>query len=894
MPEFLEKIQNIDNGARFYKVDLHFHTPASHDYKVRNIPYDSLVHKALENDLDMIAVTDHNIGTGYEEMRKAATGRRLVVLPGVEIIVEGVHLLAILPEKDTAADIVYLLHNLRIKDENMGKKDTISDISLSIPAVLDMISGAGGIAIAAHTDSSRGLTHDISGTWRTALVQNPALKVVEITHDRTKKYFDGQDPIYRRRLSCIKGSDAHHPDEIGQRATWIKMGECSFRGLSQIIHEPGLRISLREPSFEPYPRIIGMYVTGGLYEDEVFSFNRNLNCLIGGRGAGKSAIIDLIRFVLGYFPRSEAYLQEFNERIVKLLGVGNHARLYVENEEGRFIIDRALTQFIPERVSGKEEKVKEISSEARVYQIINDQAIESSKKVREVFEIEVFGQSEVFELTRRADDQLKLIDEYVAAEKLFKQEKEYAEELKQNASEIIGLQEEIAKMEDEMKSLKLIKGEIEKIDKQLKGDVFRTHGLWQAERSYLKVMGKAFTLEREKIETRLKETACPELPMLDKDSPNFDKMKRAEDLFKKFFSNLEVSRKKELSMAEELQKELSGIYQEWKKGFEAEEREFTEKLKTLGVSTQKALSERLSQLKEEEFRLENKIKPEFDRKTARLKEQSKRREELLKSLQGIENTIYEKRKEIIEKMSKELEKGDVKISINRGADKAKIFNLLDRIYTGSDIYNRKEQIQKICEAMSYDSVSPLDLVNLICQNNIEEIKERFDITHETARKIIKSITYKDIFQIQVCPLEDELVVYLKKAGEEEFSPLKDLSYGEKCTAVFSIALLGKKKPLLVDQPEDELDHAFIIKNIVEHIRNVKEKRQLLISTHNANIPVLGDAELIFKVTKVPGVAKCKVEERGAFEKESIIDRLQELEGGREAFKRRREKYGIIE
>lgn len=234
-----------------------------------------------------------------------------------------------------------------------------------------------------------------------------------------------------------------------------------------------------------------------------------------------------------------------------------------------------------------------------------------------------------------------------------------------------------------------------------------------------------------------------------------------------------------------------------------------------------------------------------------------------------------------------LQKGDVKIEINQAANRKQFFDLLENVFTRSDIYRRKEQLQNICL-----STTPSQLVSLIDEEDTNKLVECCNITEETAKKIIRIPSLKQLHQIEVCPLQDELVVHLRKAKEEDFSPLKDLSYGEKCTAIFSISLLGKKKPLLVDQPEDELDHAFVINNIVEHIRGVKEKRQLLVSTHNANIPVLGDAELIFKVSKVPGEDKCTTEEKGAFEKQSIIDKLQDLEGGPEAFRRRREKYGI--
>jgi len=887
MQSFLSQLKLVDNGAKWHKVDLHFHTPESHDYKDRTISYEALIHKAASSGLDMIAVTDHNTGAGYEKIQEAAKKASLVILPGVEITVEGIHILGILPETKTAADIKYLLHNLKIKDEDMGKKETISDIKLSIPHVLDQIVNVGGIPIIAHTDSTKGLTKEIKGVWRTKLIQYDALKVLEITKDETRRFFDGTDPHYKRKLTCIKGSDAHHLDEIGQRVTWIKMGECDFRGLKQIIYEPDLRISLSEPRPESYPRIIGMEVSGGLYRDDIFHFNKNLNCIIGGRGAGKSAIVDFIRFVLDCPPRSREFLREFNERIVKLLGMRNCVRAYVENGEGTYVIERYLVDFTRDRIAGKEGGVSNISTEYSIYQIIDSQPVEVSKPIWEIFELEVFGQGEVFELTRRADDQLKLVDEYIEAEELFAQEKDQVNNLNANGDKIIELQGEERTLSTELSGLKELKEKIKKLEEQLKADIFKQHGLWQAEKTYFTEAEESLQSERESIQERIDETVTPELPHVEEKSPNIAEIKEITNSFQEVFKNLLNSRKKELMIVDKVSRKIHSRFATWKPKFKVAEEKFRNKLVELGVSSHEALANQLSDLRKQEFNLEKKLMPKYQVISGELSQFREARKQLLASLEETRKAIQEKRLNVVEQMSDELQKGDVKIEINPAANRKEFFDLLEEIYTGSDIYKRREQLQKICL-----STTPIELVNLIQTENHDKLVQSFDITEDTAKKIIRIPNEEQLHRIQACPLHDELVVYLRKAKGEEFSPLKDLSYGEKCTAIFSIALLGKKKPLLVDQPEDELDHAFIIDNIVEHIRGVKEKRQLFVSTHNANIPVLGDAELIFKVTKVPGEEKCTIEEKGAFEKESIIERLQDLEGGPEAFRRRREKYGI--
>ena len=90
-------------------------------------------------------------------------------------------------------------------------------------------------------------------------------------------------------------------------------------------------------------------------------------------------------------------------------------------------------------------------------------------------------------------------------------------------------------------------------------------------------------------------------------------------------------------------------------------------------------------------------------------------------------------------------------------------------------------------------------------------------------------------------------IELNVAGEGQspsWQMLDDLSTGQKATAVLLLLLLESDAPLLVDQPEDDLDNRFITDGIVPKMREEKLRRQFIFSTHNANIPVLGDAELI--------------------------------------------------
>src|SRR5207244_5518097 len=108
----------------------------------------------------------------------------------------------------------------------------------------------------------------------------------------------------------------------------------------------------------------------------------------------------------------------------------------------------------------------------------------------------------------------------------------------------------------------------------------------------------------------------------------------------------------------------------------------------------------------------------------------------------------------------------------------------------------------------------------------------------------------------------------------------------------TIAMLAESRlPLVIDQPEDDLDNAFIYGSVVSTLREIKERRQVILVTHNANIAVLGDAELLFPMLRRG--------EKGIIGDRGAIDRLETkravqaiLEGGEEAFRRRKEIYGV--
>jgi ABC-type cobalamin/Fe3+-siderophores transport system ATPase subunit len=152
--------------------------------------------------------------------------------------------------------------------------------------------------------------------------------------------------------------------------------------------------------------------------------------------------------------------------------------------------------------------------------------------------------------------------------------------------------------------------------------------------------------------------------------------------------------------------------------------------------------------------------------------------------------------------------------------------------------------------------------------------------------------WKTIFALQEIGKPAKPVITVRTKGDHPKEiPVIQLSDGQRHTILLTIAMLSESTmPLIIDQPEDDLDNAFIAATIVSTLRAVKERRQIIVVTHNANIAVLGDAELILPMKRESD--RGKVVERGSIDREQTKGWVQRiLEGGANAFDRRRAIYG---
>jgi ABC-type bacteriocin/lantibiotic exporter with double-glycine peptidase domain len=182
---------------------------------------------------------------------------------------------------------------------------------------------------------------------------------------------------------------------------------------------------------------------------------------------------------------------------------------------------------------------------------------------------------------------------------------------------------------------------------------------------------------------------------------------------------------------------------------------------------------------------------------------------------------------------------------------------------------------------------PTELSQLVAANDYKSIMQRTSFDEERARKVVDALKASGTsYLIETVDLEDRPCIELLDGDIFKESP--NLSTGQRCTTILPILLVQSERPLLIDQPEDNLDNAFVYEMIVKALRAVKGGRQVIFVTHNPNIPVLGEAERVFvfasdghhaTLRQVGTVDECKDQ----------IERI--LEGGREAFLQRKTRYG---
>ncbi|MCB0744529.1 MAG: hypothetical protein KDC67_11540, partial [Ignavibacteriae bacterium] len=263
-----------------------------------------------------------------------------------------------------------------------------------------------------------------------------------------------------------------------------------------------------------------------------------------------------------------------------------------------------------------------------------------------------------------------------------------------------------------------------------------------------------------------------------------------------------------------------------------------------------------------------------------------KRVRLIEKFNHLKQKIFELRLNNVKELNAQFE-GDIIINLFAGGITDEYIDSLRNALRGSGMrYN--ELIPRIV-----DNFSPDEFAKVIQERNIDQLKSVTGIDESRSNALIEALyNSNDIFHIESIYCDDLPEFTLKITGEKgvesNYRKSDELSMGQRCTTVLPIIFAVSKNPLIIDQPEDNLDNKYISGSIHQIIKKQKLERQLIFITHNPNIPVLSDSENnIF----------LKYDEKSSVLTSGDVNDVSEeivslLEGGKEAFSKRKEIYGI--
>lgn len=938
-------------GMRWFKCDLQVHTPEDCRHWDKDDPELRLCSPAQRDEgdlqekarkylrrchevgLEVVGVTDHNFCahrdrrkrflTHFIEQNRAVAekmGRNpLWIFPGFEVDI-GYHILCLFPPErtnstrlDKVCDVLTQLglppSSRFVPTGPLPLRRDGREVSLS--EVLRIVQEEhGGIVIAAHAFQEDGIASESRFAHD---YQNENLLCVEVSSyplgKRERAVLEAtQPPWFRRRPPAyIMSSDAKSirldtsgqsiPNALGYRSTWIKMSEPSIEALRQAFLDWRSRIKLEgSPTIVQHNRIESLSVQGVAFlQDQEMCFSPNLNCLIGGRGSGKSSLFEYIRFALRREDAPSA--EEPVARIRQTLAPDS--RLLLKWRE------RDMDHGEP----GLQD-VFEFTPAAGRSQVTSRQVTDAST-IFQGLGVQIFSQREITEVARTPDFLLKLIDDLVGPKlkNLRQREKELIDNIKslQNQEQVlIRLKAEVNSLEQEVQELDRRWAARAAIQAEQKGH----RAAQEAQRHLDDVTERAERVARELEQWGVDLVESHAL------LGSVARIWPESSFFETLDGEIEKAKQR---LAEEIRQaaarfqtrigELTVQSPHWpvvQAAIERAEQEFREACRRQGLRP-----EDLDQL----FQLDQQRKA----KALELEAKRSRVSDLKRSVQGL-GALRSKLQDLWREQTSvriqeiggildsdaipkvPLRQGEwiggtrpaLEVEIRSQGDRAdffkhwselapdartrlgKLWDELGELIFGQVNSGSSWEIVKKWLTGDFDAQVPADLLPAFREQLLERRRETWD-------------------EKQLVRIRDHVDLVLYRSDGTKAGSLREnqLSVGQANTAILMLLLASGQGPILIDQPEDELDSSFIFQQLVPLLRGVKDQRQVIVVTHNPNLPVNGDAELVYalKAEAIGGKARGIVRAQGGLDRKEVKEAVLDImEGSEEAFRKRSEKY----
>jgi ABC-type lipoprotein export system ATPase subunit/histidinol phosphatase-like PHP family hydrolase len=913
-------------GSRWWKFDFHNHTPASTDYKGdANITPRQWLQDYLDAGILCVVVTDHNTG-GWIDRLKAElvtlqqqdpeTWEAFALFPGMELSCNGgVHLKAILDPSKGAADIEAIRGSVAYQG-TPGDSDGVT--KESVEQVIRAIHDAGGVACAAHIDQPKGLLVAISDHYTLQSIFKE-LDAVEVINPNAPCLQPNAAEL--AGLAWVLGSDSHQPKDIGRGFTWIKMSAPSIEGLRLALLDPQSAVRRSDvcgtyPQQLSHPKIKSVTVeklrlrrTSPL----TIHFNPSYNAFIGGRGSGKSTLLECLR--LGLARDNELLALGHDHPLknsfdnFKRISTGRHqpgmmlddSRIVVEVSTGEGDLEERFEYRWAKGPDGKfAVTVRRWDSGAWQATQLNEEQARSN------FPVKVFSQKQILALADNPQSLIQYIDGVLGDDKA-----NWESSFALRRDELNDARKRVRSLEAEIAQKPAI--ELQYKEASRKAKVFASSNFGTALKSYQRAGKQQRAIEEffqqlnENIQI-LQTSAIKAERIKHVSLSDFETISAAEFAQKGVADAVAQSLSKEFDQINDLigrmQQEVTAAHassktNHWQLENQVHLNEYariTAELKSQGISNAEEASAAVA--------LEEQLKKKLDYLTVLESELNKAREAVGEAQVAL-NAEREKLTQIRQTFLDEVLKGvpALKILLKPTADaEAGAASLREVLRLDSDgtfikdIFGETDDDPPKPCGMVWDMVNPASASSV--PERLQEIKQSLEELNEQVLntklhgKFVKRL--KELKHEVAAVVFDELAAWYpedavdlqyKRDESSSFQSLQQASAGQKTAAILSFLLADGNEPLLMDQPEDDLDNALVSQLVVSQLRSNKSRRQLIVITHNANIVVNGDAELVMPMEFISGQIVSNtaggLQERLVREKVCAI-----MEGGKEAFEQR--------
>lgn len=868
-------------GADFIRADLHAHTFP--DGELDPAPdVEAYVTAALASGVRVLGITDHNTSRFAAAAIKAAEGTGLFVMPGVEVSTHDGHLLALFAP-DALAELEAFVNRTNLKLKAISETEQRS--TRAMLDLVDEIYRRGGLAIAAHVDAADGIHEKLKPAELAELLASPALAGLEFHRKEALEiWFSDQDvdphrmaawkarqsiaEFRDRGLARLMSSDAHSVDKVGQdrsarTLTRLRLDDLNFEAVRIAIQlNPKARCKAEAILPATYPRILSAELKGGFLDGVTLDFSPNLNCVIGGRGSGKSTALLAIRAALG------AQLAPDDD----------------PDDEQR-MPSETLVHFIDS--AGSERTAVRRRGEDPV-------DAESGSPIR--LRLADLGQDESGRLARGYREQpeilLEFLDGFVVRHRFEEREVELLARIEENAAEV-------RRTTVRVEQIRLLENDRGRLDASLKAA--QTGKVEQIAEWAALLAAQTPLLDRLARDLDRATTITSQAEAIDLDALasefGVDLTKRGQQFvegsggLRQALMELEQDSKGVRATATAALGEAAQAAREAVERWQRDQADLEARLRIKQTELEaQGLKVQAGAVREIATRLQAVIGSLGALRTKQVEHQRVRteRQVLLDQLYANRESLYEARratlKQIAAAANSYAENLDIRVFFEReGLNEAWI-----RWLTATFSF-RSPRVQRLGE-----KIRPREFGVALLTDTARLLDLRDDKGEQflTADNLAVARTWDEIFTLETMRLDDRPRIEVQERGDPSRKPFDQLSAGQQRSVLLSLLLCAERdEPLILDQPEDHLDAEYIASGVVRHLEAAKERRQVIIATHSPNLTVLGDAELVIPMHVEDG--------RGCPSDIGSVDRPETrrrvcalLEGGVEAYRKRGERYGF--